>query len=85
MVSNEGSWESRPDLVLAPGVSFDNASDTFTSGGIGVVATGGSYDLHQFEALANQHHVGRPAAVSGEKRAVGGVGAARGYGTWAQA
>lgn len=42
--SNEGSWESRPDLVV-PGLGvFVDATDTFTNGGIGVVATGGSYD-----------------------------------------
>ena len=41
---NEGSWETRPTATYAFG-SFDGITDTFTNGGIGVVATGGSYDF----------------------------------------
>lgn len=42
--TNEGSWESRPDMNVAGLGVFTDATDTFTNGGIGVVATGGSYD-----------------------------------------
>lgn len=41
---NEGSWESRPTADYSFG-SFDGLTDTFTNSGIGVVATGGSYNL----------------------------------------
>ncbi|AEI95048.1 VPLPA-CTERM sorting domain-containing protein [Roseobacter litoralis] len=66
----EGSWESRVDTTAAGGM-FVDASDTFTVGGIGVVATAGSYDstgtttgaLGGASAYLDKDSDGRPAGL----------------------